>query len=87
MEHPIFNTDHSDNCYCKICEKESERYLKALDAYKKPLEFEDIKVELYSKDYDNNFRLDIATRYTNVILNKEETKKIYEYLKQCLENE
>ena len=33
MKHPIFNSDHSDNCYCKNCEKESERYLKAINIY------------------------------------------------------
>ena len=50
MKHPIFNTNHSDNCYCKNCKKESDKYLKQLEAYKKPLQLDDIKVLLNKKE-------------------------------------
>lgn len=87
MKHPIFNTDHSDNCYCKLCEKESERYLKELEYIEKPLILDEIKFELYSKGDDNNFRLDIFTKNNSIVLNKKDSKEIYLYLKKCLSYE
>lgn len=38
LEHPIYTTNHSDECYCKGCEEETKRCSDLQDQYKKAKE-------------------------------------------------
>ena len=62
-------------------EKDKNKALNKTDVSKR-LYLEDLSVELYSNDSDEDYRIDINVSNINreAILNKEQAVKLYEYL-------
>jgi len=66
-------------------EKDQNKALNKTDVSKR-LYLEDISIELYSNDSDEDYRIDIniSNRSGEAILNKEQAIKMYEYLRASL---
>jgi hypothetical protein len=53
LECPIYNTEHSDSCYCNSCEKETKRYDELYKKYtqaKEKVLFEGFEIYKHTKD-------------------------------------
>lgn len=52
LEHPIYTTNHSDECYCKECEEETKRFSDLQEKYEKAKEkvlFEGFEFKEYER--------------------------------------
>jgi len=71
-----------------ITEKDQNKALNKTDVSKR-LYLEDLSIELYSNDIDEDYRIDLSISNINreAILNKEQAIKLYEYLRASLNKE
>lgn len=70
LEHPIYTTNHSDECYCKGCEEETKRCSDLQDQYQKAKEkvlFEGFEVKRnYIMYYDFMYMMTYELENKNI---------------------